>query len=81
MSSIEQAFSLVYNETAETYFVNDTLHDKLTSQNPNVTFTLGPASRGATVDIVMQYGSFDLLAEYPIVNNATRYFPLKRAHN
>ena len=80
-STFEQAFGLVYNETAEIYFVNDTLHDKLISQNPNVTFTLGPASGGATVDIVMQYGSFDLLAEYPIINNATRYFPLERAQN
>ena len=79
--AFEQAFSLTYNETAEIYFVNNTLHDKLISENPNVTFTLGPASGGATVDIVMQYGSFDLLAEYPIVNNATRYYPLKRAQN
>lgn len=72
----------MYNETAELYFVNNTSHDKLLSQNPNVTFTLGPASAGgATVDIVMQYGSFDLMAEYPIVNNGIRYFPLKRAQN
>ena len=80
--AFEQAFGLIYNETADIYFVNDTLHDKLVSQNPNVTFTLGPASAGgATVDIVMQYGSFDLMADYPIVNNATRYFPLKQAQN
>ena len=80
--AFEQAYGLIYNETAELYFVNDTLHDKLTSQNPNVTFTLGPAvAEGATVDIVMQYRSFDLMAEYPIVNNATRYFPLKQAQN
>ena len=80
--AFEQAFGLTYNESAELYFVNDTLHDKLVSQNPNVTFTLGPASAGgSTVDIVMQYGSFDLTTEYPIVNNATRYFPLKQAQN
>ena len=80
--AFEQAYGLIYNETAEIYFVNDTLHDRLISQNPNVTFTLGPASAGgATVDIVMQYRSFDLTAEYPIVSNATRYFPLKRAQN
>lgn len=80
--AFEQAFGLTYNETAGLYFVNDALHDKLVSQNPNVTFTLGPASAGgSTVDIVMQYGSFDLTAEYPIVNNATRYFPLKQAQN
>ncbi|CAF9905691.1 hypothetical protein IMSHALPRED_003931 [Imshaugia aleurites] len=79
----ERAFGLTYNETAELYFVNDTLHDKLVSQNPNVTFTLGLDSSAGndTVDIVMHYGSFDLTADYPIVNNATRYFPLKRAQN
>ena len=80
--AFESAFGLTYNETAELYFVNDTLHDKLVAQNPNVTFTLGPASAGGnTVDIVMQYGSFDLMADYPIVNNATRYFTLRQAQN
>ena len=81
--SFERAFGLIYNETAGLYFVNDTLHDKLVSQNPNVTFTLGlPGSaRPDTVDITMHYGSFDLMAEYPIVNNATRYFPLRQAQN
>lgn len=80
--AFEKAFGLTYNETAELYFVNDTLHDKLVDQNPNVTFTLGPAlAGGSTVDIVMGYGSFDLMAEYPIVNNQTRYFPLRQAQN
>lgn len=80
--AFEKAFGLTYNETAELYFVNDTLHDKLVAQNPNLTFTLGPASAGGnTIDIVMQYGSFDPMADYPIVNNATRYFPLRQAQN
>ena len=81
--NFERVFDLTYNETAELYFVNDTLHDKLISQNPNVTFTLGfeSSAGNSTVDIVMHYGSFDLTAKYPIVNNATRYFPLKQAQN
>ena len=81
--NFERAFGLTYNETAELYFVNDTLHDKLVSQNPNVTFTLGLDSSAGndTVNIVMHYGSFDLTADYPIVDNATRYFPLKKAQN
>ena len=80
--AFEKAFGLIYNDTAELYFVNDTIHEKLLSQNPNVTFTLGPASAGgSTVDILMHYGSFDLTAEYPIVDNATRYFPLRQAQN
>ncbi len=81
--AFERAFGLAYNETAELYFVNDTLHDRLVSQNPNVTFKLVSSSSTGenTVDIVMHYGSFDLMADYPIVNNATRYFPLKQAQN
>ena len=80
--AFEKAFGLIYNETAELYFVNNTLREKLLGQNPNVTFTLGPASAGgSTIDILMHYGSFDLTAEYPIVDNSTRYFPLRRAQN
>ena len=81
--AFERTFGLTYNETAELYFVNDTLHERLLSQNPNVTFTLSlPGSnKSNVVDIVMHYGSFDLMTGYPIVNNATRYFPLKRAQN
>ena len=81
--AFERAFGLTYNETAELYFVNDTLHDSLLSGNHNVTFTLGlPGSaHNDTVDIVMHYGSFDLMAEFPTVNNAVRYFPIKRANN
>ena len=80
--AFEKAFGLIYNETAELYFVNDTTREKLLSQNPNVTFTLGPASAGgSTVDILMHYGSFDLIADHPIVKNATRYFPLRQAQN
>ena len=81
--AFERAFGLMYNETSELYVVNDSLHDRLLSQNPHVTFTLGSpgSTKNNTVDIVMHYGSFDLLADYPSVNNTIRYFPLKRAHN
>ena len=81
--AFERAFGLTYNETAGLYLVNDTLHERLSSQNPNVTFTLGvPGSaKNNTVDIVMHYGSFNLMADYYTVSNATRYFPLKQAHN
>ena len=81
--AFERSFGLTYNESAELYFVNDTLHDRLVSQNPNVTFTLGSAGSedDNAVEIVMHYGSFDLMVEYPIVNNRTRYFPLKQAQN
>jgi len=79
----EQAFGLTWNDTAEMYFVNDTLHEYLVSENATVTFTLGQSTTsGPTIDIVLPYGSFDLTASYPVVSgNDTRYFPLKRAAN
>ena len=79
----EQAFGLTWNDTAEMYFVNDTLHNYLVSENATVTFTLGQTTMSnPNIEIVLPYGSFDLTASYPIVeSNSTRYFPLKRAAN
>lgn len=80
--AFESAFDLTWNATALLYPVNDTLHQSLTARNPNVTFQIGDATTGGpTVDIVLPYASFDLLASYPMVLNATRYFPLQRATN
>ena len=63
--AFEDAFDLTYDETAELYFVNETLHNKLMSQDPNITFSLSPATAGGSiVDIVMSYRSFDLTAEF-----------------
>ncbi|TKA74751.1 hypothetical protein B0A49_02254 [Cryomyces minteri] len=78
----ENAFGLVWNVTKKLYLVNDTLHSTLLARNASVTFTLGTKSTGGpTVDIVLPYGAFDLIAQYPLVANDTRYFPLKRATN
>jgi len=78
----EQAFGLTWNSTTELYLVNDTLHKKLLSQNASVTFTIGnQTSGGPSLEIILPYASFDLELDHPIVENKTRYFPLKRAAN
>lgn len=78
----ERAFGLTWNATVDLYLVNDTLHQSLTARNPNITFQIGNSQTGGpTVDIVLPYASFDLLASYPMVLNSTRYFPLQRAAN
>lgn len=82
--AFESAFGLVWNSTVELYLVNSTLHTELASRNASVTFTLGSSSSsggGQTVDIVLPYAAFDLQASYPLVENSTSYFPLKRAAN
>jgi hypothetical protein len=75
----EEAFGITYDNDTELYLVNDTLHTQLLSQAANVTFTLTNVTSQVLVDIVLPYQAFDLIADYPLVQNASRYFPLKRA--
>jgi hypothetical protein len=75
----EAAFGITYDNDTELYLVNDTLHDQLLAQGANVTFSLTNVTSQVLVDIVLPYLAFDLIADYPLVKNATRYFPLKRA--
>ena len=79
--SFERAFSISWNSSVQAYLVNDTLHTNLVGQNANVTFTLGNSTIGYAVDITLPYAAFDLIAEYPLMPNSTRYFPLMRATN
>ncbi|TID23017.1 acid protease [Venturia nashicola] len=82
--AFEQAFGLTWNETAQLYIVNDTLHTSLTKSNPSVRFTVAPdATGGNSVAIDMPYGSFDLISgpSLPKVASGTRFFPLRRANN
>ncbi|KAL6720917.1 hypothetical protein ACLMJK_000016 [Lecanora helva] len=81
----EKAFGLVWNDTDEMYWVNDTTHQALLTANPNITFTLANGKTGgSTVDISLPYASFDLEVKnpYPTVSSSPkRYFPLQRAAN
>jgi hypothetical protein len=77
----EKAFGIVWDNDAQAYLVNDTLHTKLQAQNASVTFALGNSSANSIVNITLPYAAFDLTADYPLVENATNYFPLMRATN
>lgn len=78
----EKVFGLTWDETAELYLVNDTLHTSLLNNNASFTFTLGNSTAGGVVlNITLPYASFDLSVGWPIVTNTTRYFPIMRAAN
>jgi len=78
----EEAFGITWNDTAQMYFLNSTLHSTLLAQNASVTFKLGAATTGGnTTSITLPYGAFDLTASFPLAANSTPYFPLKRAAN
>jgi hypothetical protein len=83
-TQFEQAFGLTYDPYTELYLVNDTIHTNLTTLNPTVTIklvnSLGDAATKYT-NIELPYAAFDLEASYPYYNNATRYFPIRRAAN
>jgi hypothetical protein len=74
----EDEFGLVYNTTIGQYLINDTQHQSLLAKNAKFTFQIGDSTTGGpTVDIVLPYASFDLQAEYPLLYDTSRYFPLQ----
>ncbi|KAI4251828.1 MAG: hypothetical protein LQ352_004636 [Teloschistes flavicans] len=79
----ESAFGIEWSESVQGYLVNDTLHENLRNQNPSVTFTISNSSLASapSVNISLPYAAFDLIAEFPLVKNTSRYFPLMRAAN
>jgi Eukaryotic aspartyl protease len=77
----EDAFGITYDNTSGLYLINSTLHTQLLEQSANVTFTLTNTTGTTFIDIVLPYQAFDLRAKWPLVDNSSRYFPLKRAAN
>lgn len=80
-AAFESAFNLTWNSTIQLYLVNDSLHQMLLAQNPTVTMIIGPSTSGDNISIEMPYWSFMLNASYPLINDSSRYFPIKRADN
>ena len=78
----ETHFGLQYDPQTDRYVVNSTIHSQLTTLNPSITFRLAVDALGATFqDIILPYAAFDLQASYPIYENPTNYFPIRRAAN
>lgn len=78
----EKKFGLTFDNQSEFYWINDTTHESLLNINPNFTFTIGDSKNSKnTVDIVLPYASFDLVAKPPLTQENSRYFPLQRAAN
>ena len=81
-TAFEKAFNLTWNDTVSLYLLTDDEHANLVAMNANITVRLGPNAAGnESVDIVIPYGAFDLIASSPLVESPTHYFPLQRAQN
>ena len=82
--NFEQAFGLTYDPRTDFYLVNSTMHRKLKSLNPSITIKLVNSLEDTSTNytnIVLPYAAFDLQASYPYYENATNYFPIRRAAN
>ncbi|KAI1175056.1 acid protease [Nemania sp. FL0916] len=80
--AFESAFGLVLDDKSGLYLVNETQHNTLLNSDAEVTFRISDVSSGGdTVRITLPYAAFDLTAQYPLVDNQSYYFPLKRAAN
>jgi hypothetical protein len=81
-TAFESAFNLTWNDTAEMYFVSDSLRSQLPASNPTVTFTIAAATSGPAVSIEMPYSiSLGLNASFPLSDPLSSTLPLKRAEN
>ena len=79
--AFEKAFGLTFDNESELYLVNSSLHTQLLASNPSISFVLGnEVSGGQSINITLPYASFDLQATWPLVENSTKYFPLRRAN-
>jgi hypothetical protein len=77
-----RAFNLTYDNTTDLYLVDSSTHAQLVAKNSSITFGLGQTSDpGQRVNVVLPYSAFDQQASYPIYDNATNYFPIRRAYN
>lgn len=80
--NFQDSFGLTWNATSQMYLVDDDAHNRLMEAKPNITFQLADTQNGdSTVEIILPYASFDLMIEYPLVGNTTRYFPLAKGTN
>jgi hypothetical protein len=78
----ERTLGLTYDKQSNLYPVSDTLHDSLIASNYSFSFRLGNTkSDGSSIDIILPYAAFDLVAGPPLFARPTRYFPIKRAAN
>ena len=77
----ETAFGLIWDNETQLYLLTEAQHASLRSKNPSITFSIGSFASTTRVSIVFPYAAFDLTVTYPHVENATQYFPLKRATN
>ncbi|RMY74043.1 hypothetical protein D0863_03479 [Hortaea werneckii] len=77
-------FGLTYDNETDLFLINDTMRDRMRELEPTVTFILGGSiidDTETTLNLELPFAAFDLQASFPFYQNATNYFPIRRAGN
>lgn len=78
------SFGLIYDNTTDLYLWNETIREDILQMNPTFTFKLGNeiyTSDSNSTNIEVPFAAFDLQISTPYYENATRYFPIRKANN
>ncbi|KAI7084019.1 acid protease [Hortaea werneckii] len=77
-------FGLTYDNDTDLFLINDTMRDRMRELEPTVTFILGGSiidDTETTLNLELPFAALDLQASFPFYQNATNYFPIRRARN
>ncbi|KAI7248283.1 acid protease [Hortaea werneckii] len=79
-----ESFGLTFDNDTDLFLINDTMRDRMRELEPTVTFILGGSiidDTETTLNLELPFAAFDLQASFPFYQNATNYFPIRRAGN
>ncbi|KAF1944718.1 acid protease [Clathrospora elynae] len=76
-------FRLGFDKDTKLFTVNESSHNFNVQQDAKVSFKIGAGPQDSTdfASIVLPYAAFDQQSNYPLTNETTPYFPIKRSEN
>ncbi|CAO2655271.1 Nn.00g103350.m01.CDS01 [Neocucurbitaria sp. VM-36] len=79
----QQRFQLQFDEDRRLYTVNASAHEWNLQQNATVSLKIGAGPRDSDIftTVVLPYAAFDQQISFPITDQATQYFPIRKSDN
>lgn len=82
VENLVQHLGLQYDDATDLYLVNDTQRTNNKNSINTVTLIFNDLTNGdISSSVALSYAAFDLVATFPIYDNATAYFPIRKAQN
>lgn len=79
----EIAFGLEYDEVTDLYLINEDIREDIQNAEIEIKISDNPTNitSETSINIVLPFAAFDLTASWPIYNEPTSYFPIRRAED